>query len=272
MIQQQQPAEGGDLGRWLTPKAVEFVRDDNPALTGTEARAWLPPPLMSEGRRVQSQWLHDYLLDPTSIRPAVLMRMPRFPLRGEEAQQLVAYVAAVDGAEHPLNNIPQRQESYLAAARERYRDRLAELSDDSDASLEGDHLHDAMRLLVNEAYCVKCHRISDFSPSANAQMLAPNLANVYRRLRPGYVRRWIANPRSVLPYTTMPAYIPYQKDAPHLGGVSQDLYHGTSVEQLDALVDLLMNFDRHSVTRSPITPLIEAEKAPAPESALRTAK
>jgi len=265
MIREQHPAKGGDLARLLTPTAVEFVRDDNPALTGTEAKAWLPPPLISEGRRVQSQWLHDYLLDPTPIRPAVLMSMPRFPFRGDQAQQLVAYFAAVDGADHPLNNIAQRQESYLAAAHERYRDRLAELSDDAD-TLEGDHLDDAMRFLVDEAYCVKCHLIGNFSPGANPQMLAPNLANVYRRLRPGYVRQWIADPRSVLPYTTMPAYIPYQKDAPHLGGVSQDLYHGTSVEQLDALVDLLMNFDRHSVTRSPITPLTEAAETPAPES------
>jgi mono/diheme cytochrome c family protein len=266
MIQEQYAPNGGDVGRLLTPTAVDYVKQDNPALTGAQARAWLPPPLMLEGRRVQSQWLHDYLLDPAPIRPAVLMRMPRFPLRGDETQRLVAYFASVDGAEQPLNKIAQRQEAYLTAARERYRRRLAELSDEAEAPLEGDHLDDAMRFLIDEGYCVKCHLIGDFSPGASPQMLAPNLADVYRRLRPDYVRRWIADPRHVLPYTTMPAYIPYQEDAPHLGGVSQDLYHGTSIEQLDALVDLLMNFDRHSVTRSPITPLVEAAKVPADES------
>ena len=74
--------------------------------------------------------------------------------------------------------------------------------------------------------------------------MAPNLADVYRRLRPEYVRDWIANPAMILPYTPMPVNIKYVGSAPNKGGVSQDLYHGTSVDQVDALVDLLMNFDQ----------------------------
>jgi hypothetical protein len=42
----------------------------------------------------------------------------------------------------------------------------------------------------------------------------------------------------------MPVNIPYEPDAPNLGGVSQDLYPGTSIVQLDAVVDWLMNYDR----------------------------
>jgi len=51
------------------------------------------------------------------------------------------------------------------------------------------------------------------------------------------VHDWIANPKRFLPYTGMPVNIPY--DQP----VSQDLYAGTSEQQLDALTDLLMHFD-----------------------------
>ena len=63
------------------------------------------------------------------------------------------------------------------------------------------------------------------------------------------MRRWIANPAALLPYTPMPVNIPYDPAAQHQGGVDQQLYHGTSVEQLDAVVDLLMNYDRFRRSR-----------------------
>jgi len=56
-------------------------------------------------------------------------------------------------------------------------------------------------------------------------------------LRPDYVHGWIANPKRFLPYTGMPVNIPFDKP------VSQDLYAGSSEEQVDALTDLLMHFD-----------------------------
>jgi hypothetical protein len=215
---------------------------------------------MGQGRRVQPQWLHDYLLDPTPIRPAVLMQMPRFPFTSREAQELVEYFAVLDGAEHPYPPTPQRSPAHLAAAGEKYLQRLAELGGELEVPLAGDHLDDALRILIDENYCVKCHLIDDFSPGGSPFVLAPDLAQVHRRLRPRYLRRWIADPASILPYTTMPVNIPYAEGAPHLGGVSQNLYHGTSIEQLDALVDLLLNFDRHLLRRQSISALVKAAK------------
>jgi hypothetical protein len=61
-------------------------------------------------------------------------------------------------------------------------------------------------------------------------------------MRPDYVRDWIANPKMFLPYTSMPVNIPYQ-DPPALLG---ELYHGTNVEQVQALTDLLMNYDQYA--------------------------
>jgi hypothetical protein len=43
-----------------------------------------------------------------------------------------------------------------------------------------------------------------------------------------------------------------------LGGVSQDLYRGDSVEQLYAIVDLLANYDEYAMHRSTIAPLVRA--------------
>jgi hypothetical protein len=80
-------------------------------------------------------------------------------------------------------------------------------------------------------------------------------------LRPSYVRHWVALPSRILPYTAMPENIKYAPEPPFYGGISQDLYHGTSIEQIDAVVDLLMNFDSYASYRSPVTPLIRAVPA-----------
>jgi hypothetical protein len=101
------------------------------------------------------------------------------------------------------------------------------------------------------------HGIGDFSPGGSRFVIAPNLANVHRRLRPDYLRQWIADPTIAQPYTTMPVLIPYTQGSDHEGGVPQELYHGTSTEQLDAVVDLLLNFDRYSAEKNPT---IEAAK------------
>jgi hypothetical protein len=60
--------------------------------------------------------------------------------------------------------------------------------------------------------------------------------------------------------------IPFDPQAPRQGGIDQRLYHGTSVEQLDALVDLLVNFDVYAGRRAQVTPLVRdaAENAASP--------
>ncbi len=115
-----------------------------------------------------------------------------------------------------------------------------------------------MRIVTDKNYCVTCHMVGDYDPRTSDRAKGPNLADVYKRLRPDYVRRWVAEPVSVLPYTGMPIIIPYQSDAPHRDGVAQSLYPGTSVQQLDALVDLLLNFDAYTRGRAPVAPLVEA--------------
>ena len=68
---------------------------------GSEAYGWLPPPLIGEGNKVQTAWLHDFLLDPYPIRPAVFLRMPKFNMSSAEATALANYFAAVDNADFP---------------------------------------------------------------------------------------------------------------------------------------------------------------------------
>ena len=61
-------------------------------------------PLIGEGAKVQTDWLHDFLLNPYPIRPAVFLRMPKFNMSSAEATALVDYFAA-----HKNNLSPESQ-------------------------------------------------------------------------------------------------------------------------------------------------------------------
>ena len=100
------------------------------------------------------------------------------------------------------------------------------------------YLEQALGIVTDNNYCIKCHKIGDFSPTGSVRAMAPRLDRVHSRLRPEYAHRWIADPVRILPYTGMPVNIPEDKP------IDQKLFKGTSDQQLNAVVDLLMNFDR----------------------------
>ena len=239
------PAWGGDLTQYLFPRVIAHAKTTNPQVKGSEAWGWLPPPLMAEGDKVQTDWLHGFLMDPTPIRPAAVMRMPNFHMSSDEAAKLVNYFAAASGAEFPYEFKSRQSASYLASQEVGHADRLGE----------------AMGIVVNGNYCVKCHAVEDFSPEGDPTTFGPNLADVHRRLRPEYLRDWVANPKRILPYTGMPVNIPYKAEAENLGGIAQTIFRGTSLEQLDGLIDLLMNFDTYAKRQTAVTPMVEAEAA-----------
>jgi hypothetical protein len=57
--------------------------------------------------------------------------------------------------------------------------------------------------------------------------------------------------------------------SPYAGSqVPQDLFHGGSIEQLDGLVDLLMNFDLYASQRSLIAPLVKEQAQGSEEEGL----
>ena len=107
---------GGFLARLAYPTVVAEERKTNPNAKADEAWGWLPPPLKGEGRKVQTEWLHDFLLDPHVIRPAAVLRMPKFNMSSDEATKLVNYFAAVDGVDYPYDFDPRTREAHLAAA------------------------------------------------------------------------------------------------------------------------------------------------------------
>lgn len=260
-VDQKQPSNGGFLAKYLLPHVVALEKQVNPAAKGTEAWGWLPPPLLREGEKVQPEWLHSFLLDPYPIRPATFLRMPKFNLSAADATALVSYFAAKDNADYPYEFAGRQRNGHLQREEAAYEEELKSAGKESGPTSRFD---DAMKIVVDNNYCIKCHLVGDFMPKGSNRAKAPNLADVHRRLRPEYVRHWIANPKTILPYTSMPVNIPYDPDLPMQGGVSQELYHGTSVQQVDGLVDLLMNFDEYSKARNSVAPLVK--EAPPAES------
>ncbi len=244
-ITKQTPAFGGALFEYI-PKVLLANRSKpevgHPTGKYREFFAWSPPPLLNEGHKVQSDWLHDFLLDPYRIRPMVVLRMPKFNMSPDEATKLADYFAARDNATYPYMNNPRRNEAYLARENEKIPGRL----------------EDAFKLVTNKGVCVSCHSLGTFEAQGTPASRAPNLDRVYQRIRPGFLRDWIARPAMLLPYTGMPENIKYgdpktaktqftikvgplfsnDADSPHAKQIQ-------SVEQIDALVDMLENFDRY---------------------------
>ena len=109
------PTNGGDLAKYLFPHVIAHEHETNPAAKGSEAWGWLPPPLHNEGGKVQTDWLHDFLMDPTHIRPAVVLRMPNFHMSSAEASALVDYFAAKNNADFPYEYNQRRRGDYLAS-------------------------------------------------------------------------------------------------------------------------------------------------------------
>ena len=125
--------------------------------------------------------------------------------------------------QYPYTYRHRQRTDHLAAAEAAYQAKLKK------AGREGTRFDDAMNIVVGQSYCVKCHIVADYEPTSSQRALAPDLSQVYKRLRPDYLRRWIARPSSILPYTAMPVNVPYKPSEPNTGTtVPQDLYHGNS--------------------------------------------
>jgi hypothetical protein len=264
------PSLGGFLAKYLAPRVLELERQDNPKAPGNEAYGWLPPPLMGEGAKVQTEWLYEFLREPYAIRPATFLRMPKFNLSPDDTTKLVNYFAARDNAEYPYMLDTRRQSNHLAARQAEFeraggaQGPSEEAGAQADPSTQQDRL-DAAMAIVTKTQCVQCHQVGDYVPTGPARAQGPNLARVYERLRPDYTRQWLANPKMFLPYTPMPVNIfKYDPQAENLGGLDQALYHGTSVQQLDGVVDLLMNYDEYAKRQTRISELVPPQPAGAP--------
>jgi cbb3-type cytochrome oxidase cytochrome c subunit len=233
-LKESKPAIGGQFGEFL---AV--------ALSKTASKpAWdmwfrVPPPLVRQGMKVQPAWLHQFLLDPSEIRPGVVLRMPKFNLSSKEAADITAYFAYRDGVETPYEYVRERDEAYLA-------DRLKS---------HATYLRDGWRLLTlvpdakaggaQDKLCANCHNVGGVVVKGSPEELGPNLLLTPDRLRSEWLLQWIASPGRTLPYTGMP------KNFDPAARNYQPVFKGTSAEQVAGVRDALVNY--HSVQQAEIS-------------------
>jgi cytochrome c2 len=101
---------------------------------------------------------------------------------------------------------------------------------------EGAYAADAYKMLTDTNLCLKCHNVGDV---VIASPQGPNLALTARRLRPEWVKQWIANPDRLFAYKpAMPQN--FANDSLKW----QDKFIGTPLEQVIAVRDILMDLPR----------------------------
>jgi cytochrome c2 len=153
-----------------------------------DAQEQLPPKLLTEGARVDPEWLMRFLRNPSlsetdtnrnGVRFYLQVRMPTFSFSENELGKLVRFFQAL--SRQPFPYIPD--EVPMLTAKET----------------------DMARSLFSSpaAPCLKCHATGDAAHDRTAT--APNLLQAKGRLKADWVERWIIDPQAISPGTAMPS-------------------------------------------------------------------
>ncbi len=158
-----------------------------PQFSGTNKEK-LPPPLTSEGARVDPNWLAHFLDNPAlsvtntnrnGVREYLDVRMPTFSFSDNEIRKLVRFFEAISAQAQPY--LPPKLQPLTAQERQVARELFT---------------HPA-------APCLKCHATGN--PVRDQSATAPNFLLARERLRPAWTNRWILDPAKIAPGTAMPS-------------------------------------------------------------------
>jgi len=153
-----------------------------------DAQEQLPPKLLTEGARVDPQWLLHFLANPSlsdtdtnrnGIRPYLQVRMPTFSFSENELGKLVRFFQAL--SRQPFPYIPEPPPALTAKETVMARSLFSSPA----------------------APCLKCHATGD--PVHDRTATAPNFLQAKGRLKPDWVERWIIDPQAISPGTSMPS-------------------------------------------------------------------
>jgi cytochrome c551/c552 len=153
-----------------------------------DAQEQLPPKLLTEGARVDPEWLRKFLSNPAlsttdtnrdGVRPYLKVRMPTFSFSDNELRKLVRFFEAL--SQQPLPYIPEQVPTLTAKENDMARSLFSSTA----------------------APCLKCHATGD--PAHDKIATAPNFLMAKERLKPDWVERWITDPQAVSPGTSMPS-------------------------------------------------------------------
>jgi len=152
-----------------------------------ERKTFAPPTLDGEGARVQPSWLVEFLQHPKTLRPWLDIRMPDFGMTPAEAQVLAQCFAA-------LARVQPADEPFASAA-----DDVVALG--------------RRRLLHYK--CLQCHPATHepvLPEGVDLEDLSINLTLTRTRLRPSWVREFLARPKAVMGMATRMPTVFYDTD------------------------------------------------------------
>ncbi len=130
----------------------------------------LAPDLSYEGSRAQRKWLVDFLKNPQTLRPTLVLRMPQFNMTEQEAAIVADYFGMVlQSPAVSLASLDQKQFTSQQAAL-------------------GKQLYDV------KYQCQSCHTIG-----STGGYVGPNLNNVGEWLTPAWIEAWLRNPQALVP-------------------------------------------------------------------------
>jgi cbb3-type cytochrome oxidase cytochrome c subunit len=188
-----------------------------------DAQEQLPPKLLTEGARVEPEWLLHFLANPAlsdsdtnrnGVRTYLQVRMPTFSFSENELGKLVRFFQAL--ARQPFPYIPDR--APVLTAKET----------------------DMARSLFSSpaAPCLKCHATGD--PAHDRTATAPNFLQAKGRLKADWVERWIIDPQAISPGTSMPSGL-FKRENNHwvFAGPTPPSFQGYDKDHTKLLVDYI---------------------------------
>ena len=201
----------------------EDFADDHGALSRSDGQEQLPPKLLTEGARVDPQWLLRFLTNPAlsdkdtnrnGVRPYLQVHMPTFSLSENELGKLVRFFQAL--SRQPFPYIPEQVPSLTAKETDMARSLFSSPA----------------------APCLKCHATGD--PSARSHRHRAEFPAGQGTLKPDWVERWIIDPQAISPGTSMPSGLfKRENDRWVFAGPTPPSFQGYDRDQTKLLVDYI---------------------------------
>ena len=219
-------------GWWIVRKyncvgCHQFTPDQSTVLMGMkhyqDIQEQLPPKLLTEGARVDPEWLRKFLSNPAlsttdtnrnGVRPYLQVRMPTFSFSNNELRKLVRFFQAL--SQQPMPYIPEQVPV------------LSTKETDMARSL----------FSSTAAPCLKCHATGD--PQHDKIATAPNFLLAKERLKPDWAERWILDPQAISPGTAMPSGL-FKRENNHwvFAGPTPPSFQGYDKDHSKLLVDYI---------------------------------
>jgi hypothetical protein len=197
-----------------------------------DAQEQLPPKLLTEGARVDPQWLLRFLANPAlndvprpagarendsnrnGVRTYLQVHMPTFSFSENELGKLVRFFQAL--ARQPFPYVPEQPPALTAKETEMARSLFSSRA----------------------APCLKCHATGD--PAHDRTATAPNFLLAKGRLKPDWVERWIIDPQAISPGTSMPSGLFRQVNSQWVfSGPTPSSFQGYDKDHTKLLVDYI---------------------------------